>query len=163
MISSNAKQHLSHQEIVLISSLVGNLFAVDEDAVGQRLLVLGAGLASLAAEDELGAQSPLLGHVPLLLDLAVDDGVVVLEVGAEALGLEAGPQRELVHGGGVLGPGGEVLSVKGELALELLDRLGVLKEEDLFPDRLCQLRRFIWRTVICFFLACEGEGLRTVP
>lgn len=87
----------------------------------------------------------------------------MLEVGAEALGLEAGPQRELVHGGGVLGPGGEVLGVQGELALELLDRLGVLEEEDLFPDRLCQLRRFIWRAAIYFPLACEGGELRTVP
>lgn len=105
---------------------------MNEDALLERLLVLGAGVGvGAAAEDELGAQLPLLGDVPLVLDLAVDDGVVVLQVGAEALGLEAGPQGELVHGGRVLGPDGEVVGVDGELALEVLDGGGVLEEEDL--------------------------------
>lgn len=112
-----------------------DLFAVNRNAFGEGLLVLGTSLASAAAEDELGAQGPLLGHLPLGLDLLVDDGVVVLQVGAEALGLETGPQRELVHGRRVLGPDGEVLGVQGELALKVLDGVGVLEEEDLWGGR----------------------------
>ena len=89
-------------------------------------------LASLAvnsaAEDKLGPERPLLGDVPLVLDALVDDGVVVLEVGTEALGLEGHPQGVLVHGRRVLGPGGEVVGVEGKLLLESVDGLGVFEE-----------------------------------
>ncbi|KUI71595.1 hypothetical protein VM1G_11752 [Cytospora mali] len=67
---------------------------------GEGLL---ASLAGLAAEDELGAELPALGDVPLGDDLGVDQGVVVLEVGTETLGLEGGPDGELQHGVGDLG------------------------------------------------------------
>jgi hypothetical protein len=55
----------------------------------------------------------------------------VLQVGAEAFGLKGGPGGELVHGGRVLGPVGELVGVLGELGLEGFDGGGVFVEEDL--------------------------------
>jgi hypothetical protein len=60
------------------------------------------------------------------------DGVVVLKVTSTAFGLKSGPEVVLGHGIGLSCPAGEVLSVKSELRLELLDRVGVVQEEDLF-------------------------------
>ena len=64
------------------------------------------------------------------------DGVVVLKVASTAFGLEGGPEVVLGHGVGLSCPAREVLSVKSELRLELLDRVGVVKEENLI--KLCQ-------------------------
>lgn len=94
----------------------------------ERLL---ASLARLSAKHQLGPELPRGRDLPLGLHLGVDNGIVVLEVGAEAFGLEGHPERELVHRRGVLGPGGEVVCVDGELLLEGVDGLGVLEEEDL--------------------------------
>ena len=82
-------------------------------------------------EDELRLQRPLQGDVPGLAGLLVGQRAVVLQVGAEAFGFEGGPGGELVHGGGVLAPVGELVGVLGELGLEVLDGGGVLVEEDL--------------------------------
>lgn len=59
------------------------------------------------------------------------DGVVVLKVASTAFGLKGSPKVVLGHGVGLSCPAGEVLSVEGELRLELLDRVGVVQEEDL--------------------------------
>lgn len=93
-------------------------------------MVLGAGLAGAAAEDELGGQLPVGGDVPLGGDALVDEGVVVLQVGAEALSLEGGPGGVLQDGGAVLGPDGEAVLVEGELLLHAGDDGGVDEEED---------------------------------
>lgn len=82
-------------------------------------------------EDELRLQRPLQGDVPDLAGLLVGERVVVLQIGTEAFGFESGPGGELVHGGGVLAPVGELVGVLGELGLQLLDGRGVLVEEDL--------------------------------
>ena len=82
-------------------------------------------------EDELRLER-LQGDVPDLAGLLVGQGVVVLQVGAEAFGFEGGPGGELVHGRGVLRPVGELVGVLGELGLEVLDGGGVLVEEDLW-------------------------------
>jgi len=37
-----------------------------------------------------------------------------------------------VHGGGVLGPLGEVLRIDGEAGLEVVDAVGIFEEEDLW-------------------------------
>lgn len=60
----------------------------------------------------------------------------MLEVAAKSLGLEGGPEHVLVHGVGLNSPAGEVLCVGSELAGELVDRGGVVKEEDLASDWL---------------------------
>ena len=85
-------------------------------------------------EDELRLQRPLQGDVPGLAGLLVGQRAVVLQVGAEAFGFEGGPGGELVHGGGVLAPVGELVGVLGELGLEGLDWGGVFVEEDLKRD-----------------------------
>lgn len=80
------------------------LAAVDEESLLERLLLLAAlvdGLAStlcVTAKDELGLELPLLRDVPVGLCLLVNDGVVVLEVGGAAFGLEGGPEVVLGHG-----------------------------------------------------------------
>ena len=66
---------------------------------------------------------PLLGHG------LVDDGVVVLQAGADAGCGEGGPHRVLVHGVGVFGPHGEVGGVGGELLLQAAYDGLVFKEE----------------------------------
>lgn len=82
-------------------------------------------------KDELRLERPLERDVPGLAGLLVGQRAVVLQVGAEAFGFEGGPGGELVHGGGVLGPVGELVGVLGELALEGFDGGGVFVEEDL--------------------------------
>lgn len=102
----------------------------DLEGLREGQVVLGASLAGTAAEDELGRQLPVGGDFPLGGDALVDEGVVMLEVGAEALGLEGGPGGELQDGGAVLGPGREAVLVEGELLLHGADDGGVDEEED---------------------------------
>lgn len=73
----------------------------DLEAVLDGELVLGAGLAGAAAEDELGVELPVVGDAPFAGDLGVDQRVVVLKVSTETLGGESGPDRELDHGVGL--------------------------------------------------------------
>ena len=61
----------------------------------EREEILGTGLAGAAADDELGVELPAGGDVPLGGDALVDEGVVVLERRAKALGLESGPDDVL--------------------------------------------------------------------
>ena len=96
-----------------------------------RLELLLTSIGNLATEDELGAELPVDGDVPVLLGLAVDEGVVVLEAGAKILSLEGGPESVLVHSGSVLAPVAEVVGIDGEGLAEGLNGLGVLEEEGL--------------------------------
>lgn len=112
------------------SSLFPDLSTGDLEGLLERQVVLGAGLAGAAAEDELGGQLPVGGDLPLGGDALVDEGVVVLQVGAEALGLEGGPGGVLQDGGAVLGPDREAVLVEGELLLHAADDGGVDEEED---------------------------------
>jgi hypothetical protein len=105
---------------------------VDEQPLAKSLLeLLLTRLAGTATKDQLRPQRPLEGDAPVLSGLLVDDGVVVLKVGAEALGLERNPQRVLVHGVGVLAPVAKVVGVQGEGLAQVLDGLGRFVEEDL--------------------------------
>lgn len=115
---------LPHPVYLLLSTM-------DKQPLLKGLEVLGSGLASASTKDQLRPQLPLLRNVPVVLSLAVNDGIVMLEVGTEAGGLESDPGGVLVHGGGVLGPGGEVVGVQGEGLLEAVYGLGVFEEEDL--------------------------------
>lgn len=67
------------------------LLAKDLDTLLNRLLHLLASSSLVATEDQLGDETPVGGDVPVLGDGGVDEGVVVLQVGAEAEGLEACP------------------------------------------------------------------------
>lgn len=98
--------------------------------LGPRSKVLPGTLLG-TSEDKLGLQRPLERNVPNLAGLLVRKRVVVLQVGSETFGFQCGPGGVLVHGGGVLGPGRELVGVLGELGLEVLDGLGVFVEEDL--------------------------------
>lgn len=60
------------------------------------LLLNGRRVARLAAEHELRVELPRRGDTPRLGDLGVDEGVVVLEVGAGTFGGEGGPQVEFL-------------------------------------------------------------------
>lgn len=99
----------------------------------ERLLTSGSGRGT---EDELGAELPICVDLPLSGDLLVDKGVVVLEVAAESLGLEGGPQHELVHAVAVGGPGWEAVGVDGELVLHGLYGGAGDEEEDLMKQKL---------------------------
>jgi hypothetical protein len=96
-----------------------------------RFKLLLARLSSLTSKHQLCPERPFLGHIPLGLDLLVHDGVIMLQVGTEAFCLERDPERKLVHGGGVLGPGGEVVCIDGELFFKGVDWVWVFEEEDL--------------------------------
>ena len=113
------------------------LRAVDEDPLLEGLELFLSWLAGAATEDELGSELPLLGDLPLLLGTLVDNGVVVLEVGTKALGLQGCPQSVLVHGRGVLGPVTKVVRVDGEGLAEVLDGLGILEEKNLCTRLAC--------------------------
>lgn len=79
------------------------LGAVDEQPLAESLLeLLLARLTSATTKDKLAPELPLERDAPVLSSLLVNDGVVVLQVGAEALRLEGNPQSVLVHGVGVL-------------------------------------------------------------
>lgn len=104
---------------------------MDKDPLLKGLELLLAGLACTATKYKLGTELPVLRDLPLLLGTLVDNGVVVLEVGTEALGLKCDPCGVLVHGGCVLGPVAEVVCVEGEGLAKVLDRLGVFEEKDL--------------------------------
>jgi hypothetical protein len=108
-----------------------DLRAVNLKPIGDIHEGLVAGAGGGRAEDQLGIEFPVLGHVPLLGDLGVDERVVVLQVAAQALGLERRPHGELVHGVGLHGPDGELVGVEGELLLHGGDGAAVVEEHDL--------------------------------
>jgi hypothetical protein len=120
------------------------LRTVDKQPLAESLLeLLLARLASAATKDKLPPELPLERDAPVLSSLLVNDGVVVLKVGAEALSLERNPDCVLVHGVGVLGPVTEVVCVQREGLAEVLNGLGSFVEEDLaslsVPARLLKL------------------------
>lgn len=98
----------------------------------QRLRLLGPSVPRTPPKHQLRPELPVERDVVVFLHLLVDDGVVVLQVCAEAFGLEGNPQRVLVHGGGVLAPVAEVVRVDGEGFAQGFDGLGVFEEEDLW-------------------------------
>jgi len=102
-----------------------------KDPLLKRLEGLLACLACLAAKHQLRPELPVKRNLVMLLHPLVDNGVVVLQVGAEAFGLEGNPQRKLVHGAGVLGPVAKVVRVDGERLAEIVDGLGVFEEKNL--------------------------------
>ena len=115
-----------------ISFIVGRLSAKDLVALLKSKVLLGASLASTATEDQLGVELPVGGDLPGLGNLVVNEGVVVLEVGAQALGLKGGPDGVLQNGIALRGPAGEAVGVDGELGLEALDNGLVLEEQNLY-------------------------------
>jgi hypothetical protein len=82
------------------------------------------------AERHLRDQVPRRRDAPLGLDLLVDQRIVVLQVCAEAFVGEGGPDDELVNGGRVMGPDGEVVFGESKLVLQLTRVLRVLKVEN---------------------------------
>ena len=54
-----------------------------------------------------------------------------MQVGAEALGLERRPERELQHRVGLVRPDRETVRVQREVLLHLVDHVLVLEEENL--------------------------------
>lgn len=101
----------------------------------QSLLNIHEGLltsrGSWSAENQLSRQFPVLGDVPSLSDLLIDQRVVVLKVRAESLLLKSSPDRVLVHSVGMRSPDWELVSVKGEFLLHGGDSGAVDEEEDL--------------------------------
>ena len=82
-----------------------------------------------AAEDELRAQVPVGGDVPGLRDGAVNQRVVVLQVGADVLRGESRPQRVLQHRARLIGRAREGVGVGREAFLQSLDNVAVFKEQ----------------------------------
>lgn len=87
-----------------------------------RLEGLLPGLALLLPKHQLRIQLPVLVDAPRRLHLLVDERVVVLQVGAEALGLQRRPHGQLRHAVALHGPGREAVRVDGVRVLDLLDR-----------------------------------------
>lgn len=88
-------------------------------------------LASPATEDQLRPELPLEWDVPVLSGLLVNDWVVMLEVGTKTLSLKRYPQSVLVHSIGVLTPVAKMVCIQWERLAQVLNRLGVLVEQDL--------------------------------
>jgi hypothetical protein len=107
------------------------LRTVYKEPLFKRLEFLGAGLASSSTKHQLSPKLPVKRDVPVLLGLAIDDRVIVLQIGAAAGGLQRSPSGILVHSGSMLRPDGEVIRIERECLLELLDGHGVLEEENL--------------------------------
>ncbi len=67
------------------------LFAVNENPLLYRLESLFARLGGRLAKDELSLQTPIHRDLPMVLNLLIDDGVIMLEVAPEAFCFESGP------------------------------------------------------------------------
>lgn len=61
----------------------------------------------------------------------------MLEVASEPLGRERSPEGDLARAGGLAGPVGELVGVRGEGGLLAVDGGGVCEEEDLGGVRVC--------------------------
>lgn len=94
---------------------------MDEQSTLERLERLGLEVLSRAvgktAKNQLGLEAPFERNVEHFAGLLVRQRVVVLQIAAEALSLERGPQHVLVHGRGVLRPLWELVGVLRHLAL----------------------------------------------
>lgn len=97
-----------------------HLSAKGLDELINRQLILGLRLLSTPTKYKLSIQSPRLGELPSLSNLVVDERVVMLQVGAEAISLKGSPDQALVHGSRLRGPVGEFIGIEGKLLLELL-------------------------------------------
>lgn len=106
------------------------LLAKDLHPFLDRLESLLACFSLLATEYQLRNQSPFTGDVPFLAHRLVDEGVIVLQVGAEAERLKGSPEEELMHGVRVLSPLSKVILVCSKLLRHRLDMSRVLVEED---------------------------------
>lgn len=106
------------------------LSAKDLDTLINALEGLLTSLTVPVAKDELGVELPGDRDLPGFGNLLVDDRVVVLEVGTETLGLEGGPEEELLDGVGLVGPDGEAVGVDGELVGKFVNHGGVVEEKD---------------------------------
>ena len=82
------------------------------------------------AEGHLGDELPFFGDASQFLDFVVDEGGVVLEVDAESQIGQGGPDGELHHAVGLLGPDGEVLGVERELSGHVVDDGRIVEVED---------------------------------
>lgn len=99
------------------------------------LELLLASRSRWGTNNELCLELPALGDLPLSCDLLVDQWVVVLEVCAETLSLEGGPDGELMHAARLGGPLWEAVGVDGEFVLEFLCDFAVDVEKDLQRER----------------------------
>ena len=82
------------------------------------------------AEGHLSDELPFFGDASQFLDFVVEEGVVVLEVDAESQIGQGGPNGELHHAVGLLGPDGEVLGVERELSGHVVDDGRIVEVED---------------------------------
>lgn len=81
----------------------------------------------------MGIELPVRGDVPSLGNLLVDDGIVVLEVGAETLSLQSCPNSKLSHAIRLRCPAVELVLVDGEVLLVVFNGGAVIEKQDLFP------------------------------
>ena len=102
-----------------------------EDALFERLVCLWARLSCPSPKHQLCLQPPFERNLPFLLRELVHQRVVVLQVAAKPFRFKRGPEHVLVHGRRMFGPLGELVSVEGQLGLELVDWMRVFKEQDL--------------------------------
>lgn len=140
--------------------IAAHLSAEDLEALLDGLEVLGASIAGLAAEDELGVELPAVGDAPLAGDLGVDERVVVLQVGAEALGRQGRPDYVLEHGVRLQRPDGELVAVQGVLFLHRVDDVLVLEEENLFRMSVIGIHTSILLVYWWDYRGAYGAGAR---
>ena len=82
------------------------------------------------AEGHLSDELPFFGDASQFLDFVVDEGVVVLEIDAESQIGQGGPDGELHHAVGLLGPDGKVFGVERELSGHVVDDGRIVEVED---------------------------------
>jgi hypothetical protein len=112
----------------------------DKPLTLDRLVGLLSRPLGYITNDHLGPQSPLRRDTPRILDLGIDQGVVMLQIGTDAFERESRPDGVLVHGGRFLRPAGELVGVHGELGLHAFDDGAVVKEEDLLEMLVLNIR-----------------------
>lgn len=111
--------------MVLVDNLEGLAGRLLGGSLGVRL--------GLVAVVEVGLELVGSRDIEELLEGLLDrrDGVQVLEVGAETLKLERGPDEDLVHAGSVVAPFAEHVGRGSVSLLSLLGDGSVLPEDDL--------------------------------
>lgn len=106
---------LCHVLAAVVDSRCRRVLADDADTLARGLALLLAGWRGVAAKVELGHEVPALGHLEAGLYGLIDERVVVLEAGADALLGEHGPDVDLRDALGVRGKAVEGVGVGVQL------------------------------------------------
>lgn len=100
------------------------------DPVKGVVFFLGRGLFYNAAKGHLGHQLVGVGDLEEFFNVPVNEGVVVLDIGAYAKFGQGGPNIDLEHAAGLLGPVVHVMGIDGVVFFHLVYNVLVDEVED---------------------------------